>query len=88
MEQQFKLHAPHIEVFPEGSGLPPNIAKNVPTLTPFPSATRPSDGANAKEDDLDVLAPVKHEDENNLTEHFGQMTLDAEGNLRCVPIVY
>ncbi|PVG01042.1 hypothetical protein CPB86DRAFT_805498 [Serendipita vermifera] len=85
MEQQFKLHAPHIDVFPkEGSGLPPNMAKNVPTLAPFPSATKPPDGANAKEDDLDVLAPVKHEDENHLTEHFGQMTLDAEGNLRWI----
>jgi hypothetical protein len=80
MEQLFKQHAPDVEVFPkEGSGLPPQMAKNVPVFNPFPSATRPDSDARL-DDDLDVLGQVKHEDENNLTDHFGQMAIDAEGH--------
>jgi hypothetical protein len=80
MEQLFKQHAPDVEVFPkEGSGLPPQMAKNVPLLNPFPSATRPDSDARL-DDDLDVLGQVKQEDENNLTDHFGQMAIDAEGH--------
>lgn len=84
MEQLFKQHAPDVEVFPaEGSGLPPQMAKNVPVLAPFPSAIRPQDQLLAKEDDdLDDLSHPQHEDESTLTDHFGQMALDAEGHLR------
>lgn len=85
MEQLFKQHAPDVEVFPkEGSGLPPHMAKNIPTLVPFTSATRPAQAPTTKEDDLDVLSHVKHEDESTLTDHFGQMALDAEGHLRWI----
>lgn len=85
MEQLFKQHAPDVEVFPkEGSGLPPHMAKNVPVLNPFPSATRPSEMPLGKEDDLDVLSHGKKEDESILSDHFGQMALDAEGHLRFV----
>jgi hypothetical protein len=85
MEQLFKQHAPDVEVFPkEGSGLPPQMAKNVPVLNPFPSATRPSDSDGRLDDDLDVLGQVKHEDESNITDHFGQMAIDAEGHHQCV----
>lgn len=85
MEQLFKQHAPNVEVFPqEGSGLPPHMAKNIPTLLPFPSATRPAVDASGQEDDLDTLGQVKHEDDGTLSDHFGQMALDAEGHLRSV----
>lgn len=81
MEQLFKQHAPHVEVFPkEGSGLPPHMAKNVPVLAPFPSATR-ADTSVDRDDDLEA----KHEDEHVLTDHFGQMAIDAEGHHQCVP---
>lgn len=83
MEQLFKQHAPDVEVFPkEGNGIPPQIAKNIPVLAPFPSASRPPESSSAKEDDLDVLGQDKYEDESTLTDHFGQMALDAEGQLR------
>jgi len=88
MEQLFKQYAPDVEVFPkEGSGLPPEMAKNIPALSPFPSATRPESDAQLDED-LDVLGRVKHEDENNLADHFGQMAIDAEGHHQCVPCTY
>lgn len=88
MEQLFKQHAPDVEVFPkEGSGLPSQMAKNVPVLASFPSATSQpeSSGAGDTEDDLDLLSQRKREDEGILSDHFGQMALDAEGHLRFVP---
>ncbi|KAG8858883.1 hypothetical protein FRC20_011924 [Serendipita sp. 405] len=85
MEQLFKQHAPDVEVFPkEGSGIPPHMAENIPVLNPFPSAARREDDALPKEDDLDVLGHVKSEEESTLTDHFGQMALDAEGHLRWI----
>ncbi|KAG8820684.1 hypothetical protein FRC17_010075 [Serendipita sp. 399] len=85
MEQLFKQHIPDVEVFPkEGSGIPLQMAKNIPALNPFPSAAQPQDDTLVKEDDLDVLSHVKREEESTLTDHFGQMALDAEGHLRWI----
>ena len=85
MEQLFKQHAPDVEVFPkEGSGIPPQMAKNIPTLATFTSVARAPDAPTVKENDLDVLSHVKQEDESTVTDHFGQMALDAEGHLRYV----
>jgi len=85
MEQLFKQHAPHIEVFPpEGSGLPPEFAQAAPSMvnTFVPPAT--SQAVELKQEELDDM-PLVHDNDDEyvpLAEHFGQMALDAEGHLR------
>jgi hypothetical protein len=81
MEQLFKQHAPHIEVFPpEGSGLPSELAQSAPSLvkTFVPATT------GMKQEELDDALLMHDNDDEHvpLTEHFGQMALDPEGHLR------
>lgn len=82
MEQLFKQHAPHIDVFPpEGSGLPTEFPQAAPSLV---KTFVPSTTVELKEEELDDMALVHDDDDEHvpLTDHFGQMALDAEGHLR------
>jgi len=84
MEQLFKQHAPHIEVFPpEGSGLPSELAQTAPgMIKTFAPVT--TSQLELKQEELDDM-PLMHDNDDEdapLTEHFGQMALDPEGHLR------
>ena len=84
MEQLFKQHAPHIEVFPpEGSGLPSEFAESGPSLVKAFVPATTSQGEMKQEELDDVLLMYDNDDEQApLTDHFGQMALDPEGHLR------
>jgi len=84
MEQLFKQHAPHIEVFPpEGSGLPSEFAKSATGLVnTFVPATTPQVGMKQEELDDTLLTHDNDDEHAPLAEHFGQMALDSEGHLR------
>lgn len=84
MEQLFKQHAPHIEVFPpEGSGLPSEFAESGPSLVKAFVPATTSQGEMKQEELDDVLLMHDNDDEHApLAEHFGQMALDPEGHLR------
>ena len=86
MEQLFRLHAPHIEVFPPtGSGLPPEFAHAAPGIVNTFVPPTASQAVELKQEDLDDMLLMHDNDDEQapLAEHFGQMALDAEGHLRC-----
>lgn len=85
MEQLFKQHAPHIDVFPpEGSGLPTEFAQAAPSLVQTFVPPTTSYPVELKQEELDDMSLVHDDDDEQvpLTEHFGQMALDAEGHMR------
>ena len=84
MEQLFKQHAPHIEVFPpECSGLPSESAKSATSLVDtFVPATTPQVGMKQEELDDTLLMHDNDDEHAPLAEHFGQMALSSEGRLR------
>lgn len=84
MEQLFKQHAPHIEVFPpEGSGLPSEFSQSGPGLVKtFVPGTNSQVEMKQEELDDSLLMHDNDGEPAPLTEHFGQMALDSEGHLR------